>query len=83
MTELMKLTEIPSPINEEAMNPELVEAIRRAKQSGPVMITNEFKAWLDRYTGLSPMSSLTHCRAGRASRYRVPAEHMGADRQEA
>ena len=53
-TELMKLTETPSAINEEAMNPELVAAIRRAKQSGPVMITNEFRAWLDRYTHLSP-----------------------------
>ena len=57
MTEIIKLNETPGPINEEAMNPELVKAIRRAKKSGPLMIPNEFKAWLDSNYSVSPSAA--------------------------
>ena len=50
----LKPTETPTPINWEAINPKLVEAIRRAKQSGPVMTPDEFKAWLDSLRGEEP-----------------------------
>jgi hypothetical protein len=45
----LKPPETVTAINWDAINPELVMAIRRAKQSGPVMTPDEFKAWLDRY----------------------------------
>ena len=44
----LKPTETATAIDWEAINPELVKAIRRTKQSGPVMTPDEFKAWLDR-----------------------------------
>jgi len=45
----LKPPETATAINWDAINPELVMAIRRAKQSGPVMTPDEFKAWLDRH----------------------------------
>jgi hypothetical protein len=57
----MKPTEIPTPVNEEAINPELVEAIKRAKRSGPMMTHNK---WLDQYTALSHIVATRHA-AGR------------------
>ena len=45
----LKPTETRTPIDWKAINPKLLKAIRRAKQSGPVMTSDEFKAWLDGY----------------------------------
>ena len=50
----LKPPEAVSAIDWEAINPELVKAIRRAKQSGPVMTSDEFKAWLDTLRGGEP-----------------------------
>jgi hypothetical protein len=54
----LKPTETATPINGEAINPELVKAIRRAKQSGPVMTSDEFKAWLDSYEARNRQDSV-------------------------
>jgi hypothetical protein len=54
----LKPTETATPINGEAINPKLVKAIRRAKQSGPVMTLDEFKAWLDSYEARNRQDSV-------------------------
>ena len=54
----MKPPETATAINWDAINPELVIAIRRAKQSGPVMTPDEFKAWLDSYEARNRQDSV-------------------------
>ena len=54
----LKPPETATPIDWEAINPELVKAIRRAKQSGPVMTPDEFKAWLDRHEARNRQDSV-------------------------
>ena len=55
----LKPIEATTPLDEEAINPELVKAIRWAKQSGPVMTPAEFKAgWIATMRGTGRASVL-------------------------
>lgn len=56
----MKPTETPASINEKAINPEWVAALKGARRSGPVLILTNSKHGWDQDTGLSPIVARGH-----------------------
>ena len=77
----LKPIEATTPLDEEAINPELVKAIRWAKQSGPVMTPAEFKSWLDRYEARNRQASVLRVLGCGVTVNRLPPStiHAGCD----